>query len=107
MAFDALDEKLGKDLEIIDISKVSVMTDYLVLATGGSSTQIGALVDQVEERMAQAGFKNHRIEGNKSSNWILMDYGDLVVHVFSKEDRAFYNIEKIWMDGERKNRSEL
>ena len=61
--------------------------------------QISAMVDLTDEKMAEAGFRSRRIEGNKNSTWILMDYGDVVIHVFSKEDRAFYDLERIWRDG--------
>ena len=92
-AYDALDEKLGQDIEIIDIS------DYLILASGNNMNQISAMVDLTDEKMAETGFRSRRIEGNKNSTWILMDYGDVVIHVFSKEDRAFYDLERIWRDG--------
>ena len=98
-AYDALDEKLGQDIEIIDIQNISVISDYLILASGNNMNQISAMVDLTDEKMAEAGFRSRRIEGNKNSTWILMDYGDVVIHVFSKEDRAFYDLERIWRDG--------
>lgn len=106
-AYDALDEKLGQDIEIIDIQNISVISDYLILASGSNTNQIGAMVDLTDEKMAQAGFRSRRIEGNKNSTWILMDYGDVVIHVFSKEDRAFYDLEHIWRDGVTMKRNEF
>ena len=106
-AYDALDEKLGQDIEIIDIQNISVISDYLILATGSNTHQIGAMVDLTDEKMAQAGFRSRRIEGNKNSTWILMDYGDVVIHVFSKEVRAFYDLERIWRDGVTMKRNEF
>ena len=99
IVYDALDEKLGQDIEIIDIQNISVISDYLILASGNNMNQISAMVDLTDEKMAETGFRSRRIEGNKNSTWILMDYGDVVIHVFSKEDRAFYDLERIWRDG--------
>lgn len=107
IAYDALDEKLGQDIEIIKIDEVSVIADYLVLASGSNINQINAMIDLVEEKLSQAGYTQRRIEGNKHSTWILMDYGDVIIHVFSKEDRLFYDLERIWRDGKRVSREEL
>ncbi|MDD6208850.1 MAG: ribosome silencing factor [Clostridiales bacterium] len=98
-AYLALDEKKGGDIRIIDISDITVIADYFIIADGSNAPQVDALVDCVEEKMAQKGCHPKRIEGNRSSSWILMDYGDVVVHVFSKEDRLFYDLERIWRDG--------
>lgn len=99
IAYDALDEKLGKDIRIIKINEISVIADYLIIANGTNSSQIAALSDNVELKMQQNGIGNKRIEGNKNSSWILMDYGDVIVHIFSPEDRLFYDLERIWRDG--------
>ncbi len=107
VAYDALDEKLGKDIRIIKIDEVSVIADYLIIANGQNSLQIAALTDNVEMKMAQNGIESKRIEGNKKSTWILMDYGDVIVHVFSPEDRLFYDLERIWRDGKTVEREEL
>lgn len=107
IAYDALDEKLGRDIEILKIDEISVVADYLVIASGDNQNQITAMTDLVEEKLAQAGYTNKRIEGNKNSTWILMDYGDVIVHVFSKEDRLFYDLERIWRDGKRISREDL
>lgn len=107
VAYDALDEKLGKDIRIIKIDEVSVIADYLIIANGQNSLQIVALTDNVEMKMAQNGIESKRIEGNKKSTWILMDYGDVIVHVFSPEDRLFYDLERIWRDGKTVEREEL
>lgn len=99
IAYDALDEKLGKDIRIIKIDEISVIADYLIIANGGSGPQITALMDNVELKMHQNGIENKRVEGNRNSTWILMDYGDIIVHIFSPEDRLFYDLERIWRDG--------
>lgn len=107
IAYDALDEKLGEDIRIIQIDEISVIADYLIIANGKNSNQIAALSDNVEMRMHQNGIYNERIEGNKNSTWILMDYKDVIVHVFSPEDRLFYDLERIWRDGKKIDRDQL
>ena len=89
IVYDALDEKLGEDIEILKVDEISVIADYLVIANGRNQNQLNAMTDLVEEKMIEAGYKSKRIEGNKNSSWVLMDYGDVIVHVFSKEDRLF------------------
>ena len=99
IACKAIDDKKGQDIKIIDIHNVSVIADYFVIASGTNSNQVQAIVDNVEEQLGRAGFEAKQIEGNRNSSWILMDYGDVIVHVFSKEDRLFYDLERIWRDG--------
>lgn len=101
IAYDALEEKLGEDIEIIKIDEISVIADYLIIASGRNQNQLNAMIDFVDEKLTMAGYNSKRIEGNKKSSWVLMDYGDVIVHVFSKEDRLFYDLEKIWTDGKR------
>lgn len=107
IAYDALDEKLGKDIRIIKIDEISVIADYLIIANGNSSTQIMALSDNVELKMQQNGIEYKQMEGNRNSTWILMDYGDIIVHIFSPEDRLFYDLERIWRDGVSVERESL
>ena len=95
----ALDEKKGRDIKVIDIHDVSVIADYFVIASGTNSNQVQAIVDNVEEQLGRAGFEAKQIEGNRNSSWILMDYGDVIVHVFDEENRLFYDLERIWRDG--------
>ena len=97
--YDALDDKKGADIKIIDISTVSTIADYFVIATGNSNSQVSALVENVEEQMHKNGFAMKQREGNGNSPWILLDYADVIVHVFDKENRSFYNLEHIWHDG--------
>ncbi|HBV46979.1 MAG TPA: ribosome silencing factor [Eubacterium sp.] len=96
---DALQDKKAEDIRVIDISNVSVIADYFVIASGSNTNQIQAMVDNVEEEMFKAGFDNPKAEGYNTASWILLDYNDVIVHVFSEDDRAFYNIERIWRDG--------
>jgi ribosome-associated protein len=99
IALDALLDKKGEDVRVIDISEVSTIADYFVIASGSNINQVQALVDNVEEQMHKAGYVDPKIEGHGSSTWVLMDYEDIIVHVFSEEDRSFYNLERIWKDG--------
>lgn len=96
---DALQDKKAEDIRVIDISNVSVIADYFVIASGSNTNQIQAMVDNVEEEMFKAGYDDPKVEGYNTASWILLDYNDVIVHVFSEDDRAFYNIERIWRDG--------
>ena len=99
LAFEAMDDKLAKDIKIIDISNVSVFADYFLIANGTNRNQVQAIADNVDEVMHKAGYPVKSTEGFQTANWILMDYNDIIVHVFSEEDRAFYDLERIWKDG--------
>ena len=99
LAAKALDDKRGKDITVLKVDEMTVITDYMVIATGRSVPQVKALADNVEEELLKEKIHAERIEGVRSSGWILMDYNDVVVHVFSKEDRLFYDLERIWRDG--------
>ena len=107
IAVHALEEKKGEDIKIIDINGVSVIADYFVLASASNLNQLQALVDSVEEELFKAGYECKQKEGNMTSTWMLMDYGDVIVHVFSKEDRLFYDLERIWRDGKMLNVQEF
>ena len=100
-AVHALGEKKGEDIRVIDISGVSVVADYFVIASGDSVNQVHALSDSVEEELAKAGLTEHRTEGYQAAGWILLDYGSFVIHIFSREDRLFYDLERIWRDGKQ------
>lgn len=99
LAVSALEDKKGEDIRIIDIREVSVLADYFIIASGSNGNQVQAMIDNVEEVLGKAGFPCKQIEGYQSANWILMDYQDIIVHVFCKEDRLFYDLERIWRDG--------
>lgn len=99
IACKAIDDKKGQDIKVIDIHNVSVIADYFVIASGTNSNQVQAIVDNLEEQLGRAGFEAKQIEGNRNSSWILMDYGDVIVHVFDEENRLFYDLERIWRDG--------
>lgn len=99
IAYDALDEKKGEAIKVINISQISVVADYFIIADGTSDSQVKALVENVEEKLAKAGYHPKQTEGSRNAAWVLLDYGDIIVHVFDKENRSFYNLERIWSDG--------
>lgn len=107
IAYKALEEKKGEDVRVIEITEIASFADYFIIADGNNPSQISALVDNVEEQLEKEGFYPKRIEGVRNSNWVLMDYGDVIVHVFSKEDRLFYDLERIWKDGKELTEEEL
>lgn len=107
LAVEALADKKGEDIRVIDIRKVSVLADYFIIASGSSNNQVQAMTDNVEEVLGKHGFECKQIEGYQSANWILMDYQDIIVHAFCKEDRLFYDLERIWRDGKTIELDEL
>ena len=107
MVCHALSEKKAEDIRVIDIAEISPLADYFVIATGSNANQLQAMVDAVDEELTKAGHTARQIEGNRNSTWILMDYNDIIVHVFSKEDRLFYDLERIWTDGKKVEVDEL
>ena len=94
-----MEDKKAEDIKIIDISHISVIADYFIIAGGSNRNQVQALADHVDESCGKAGHPVKQIEGYDSANWILMDYSDVIVHIFSREDRLFYDLERIWRDG--------
>jgi ribosome-associated protein len=100
LAAKVLDNKKGQDVTIIDIGMKAAFADYMVLASGGSERQVGGLCDEVEDQFEKNGVTVRNIEGKKSSGWILMDYGDIIVNVLTVDLREKYNIEKVWADCE-------
>lgn len=96
----AADSKRADDIKIIKISDLTIISDYFVIANGNSSTQTKAIADEIEFKMKEAGVSPLRTEGYQGANWIILDYGDIVVHVFYKETREFYNLERLWNDGD-------
>ena len=95
----ALEDKKAEDITVIDIREVSSIADYFIIANGNNANQLVALQDAVDEAMYTNGVHSKQVEGNNNSTWILMDYQDIIVHLFSKEDRLFYDLERIWRDG--------
>ena len=100
IAYGALEEKKAEDIRVLSIEKVSVIADYFLIASGTNRNQVQALAESVEEALYKAGYEVRQKEGVQSANWILMDYGDIIVHIFDRENRLFYDLERIWVDGE-------
>ena len=97
-AAEAALKKKALDVTILDLSGLTVIADYFVICSGESTTQVKAVAESIEEELAKKREKPLGIEGAAHSHWILLDYGDVVIHVFEKETRAYYNLEKLWMD---------
>ena len=101
-----LDNKKAEEIKVIKISELTVMSDYFIIANGTSNTHVRALAEEVEAELSDAGVEPRNIEG-RSTGWILLDYNDIVVHVFTPRDRDYYNLERLWQDGEEMDISSL
>lgn len=99
LAYKAMDDKKADNIKVIDISDLTPIADYFVICSGNNPSQIDAIVDNVADTLGRAGYHARQNEGVRNSGWILMDYTDIVVHVFTREDRMFYDLERIWGDG--------
>ncbi|NMS91505.1 ribosome silencing factor [Clostridioides difficile] len=98
IAYDAIEDKLGQDTVIINIGKVSSLCDYFIITTASSQRQVKAIADNVEDELTKLGLEPRGKEGQSTQTWVLLDYGDVMVHVFNEENRGFYNLEKLWKD---------
>ncbi len=107
IAVEALEDKKAQDIRIIDISEISTIADYFIIAGGDNRNQMQALANNVEEKLGKAGMPLRQIEGYDTANWILMDYHDIIIHLFDHENRLFYDLERIWRDGKLIDVSEL
>ncbi len=107
MAVDALEDRKGDNVRIIDISEISTLADYFIIASGSNINQVQAMADSVQEKLGREGFLTKNVEGYEAGNWILLDFGDIIVHVFDNENRLFYDLERIWRDGKNISKEEL
>lgn len=107
MAVDALEDRKGEDVHVIDISEISTLADYFIIASGTNINQVQALADNVQEVLGRQGFMTKDVEGYDAGNWVLLDFGDIIVHVFDSENRLFYDLERIWRDGKIVDVNEL
>jgi ribosome-associated protein len=96
LVMDAAEDKRAVDVVVLDVSELTLMTDYMVIGTGTSNVHIRSVADGILEKMKEAGFKGIRAEGYQEARWVLIDYGDVVVHVFSEAEREFYRLEEFW-----------
>ena len=99
-AVKALDDKSAKDIKVLHIAEKTVLADYFIICNGTSSTHVKALVDEVDKQLSELGEPPHKREGQRSDIWVLMDFGSVVVHIFTDEGRKFYNLERLWNDSE-------
>ena len=102
-----MDSKKAKDIRLIKIEGISSLGDYFVVAPASNTTQVKAIADEVEDEMTKLGLEPNRVEGRQSAQWILMDYYDVMVHVFLDEARSFYNLERLWSDAPQLDISDL
>ena len=99
IVISALEDKKAEEIKVIDINGVSSIADYFIIANGTNRSQVQALIDNVEEQLGRAGYFKKHVEGYDTANWILVDYGDIILHIFDKENRSFFNLERVWRDG--------
>lgn len=98
IAAHAADAKGGEDLVALDVSDPLPLVDIFLLVTGRSERNVAAIADEIEDRMVEAGYKRLRREGRQEARWVLLDFGDLVVHVFHEQERMYYGLERLWKD---------
>ena len=97
--YNIIEDKKGDDIKVVDISKVSSIADYFIIASANNINQVQAISDEIDFVLGKEGILPKAVEGNKNATWMLLDYNDIVVHIFLKEDRVFYDLERIWRDG--------
>ena len=107
IAIAALEEKKATEIRVIDISEVSVLADYFIIANGSNRPQMQAMSAEVSEKMEKAGAVLKQVEGYDNASWILMDFGDVIVHIFGEQDRLLYDLERIWRDGKQMDPDQL
>ena len=107
LAITALEDKKAEDVRVIDIGGVSVLADYFIIANGSNGPQIQALSDEVSEKMEKAGAVLKQIEGYDNASWVLLDFGDVIIHIFNQEYRLLYDLERIWRDGKQVDKDQL
>lgn len=95
----AIDDKLGKDLKVLDIHGISSIADYFIIASGSNKNHVQSIVDNIEELLREEGYSPKQVEGYHSASWILLDYGDVIIHIFDDENRSFYDMDRMWKDG--------
>lgn len=100
-AYEALTDKQGEDIKVLDIHEISVLADYFLIAHGNNPNHGKALVDAVEDKLAELGYTPTHVEGYQEGVWMLLDFGRIIVHVFNKDARLFYDLERIWADGKQ------
>lgn len=95
-------DRKGMDIQVLQVGHLTVLTDYMVIASGTNPLQVRALVDHVDEAMSKRGLEPRRVEGRNEGRWVVLDYAGVIVHVFSLEDRSYYRLERLWTDGQNR-----
>lgn len=101
-----LDARKAEDIVLIDVSKITILADTFIVCSGRAANHIKMLADELDNAMAKEGLKRLRMEGYQEGRWIVLDFGDVIVHIFHREEREFYNIERLWLDGTNSERYE-
>ncbi|RRD94790.1 ribosome silencing factor [Clostridiales bacterium COT073_COT-073] len=101
LAYAVLDDRQAEDIKIIDISEISILADYFIIVHGRNTSHIDALVNHVDQKLSEAGVTPKHIEYSSDNGWVLMDYSNVIIHIFSEQDRKFYELERIWADGKQ------
>ncbi|SHG88621.1 ribosome silencing factor [Tepidibacter thalassicus] len=96
--YDAIDDKKGEDIAVLNVGKISSMADYFIITSASSERQVQAIAHNVEDELKKVGLNVKGKEGHNASRWILLDYGDIMIHIFHNEEREFYNLERVWKD---------
>lgn len=99
-AYEAAESKKAQDIKVMDIRDISPITDYFIICSGSSTVQVKAIADEIELKLSEAGHYMYHKEGYSTGHWILLDFGNVIVHVFHKEDREFYSLERLWADAD-------
>ena len=105
--YHILDNKKLDDIQVLDVHEITTLADIFIIVTGSNTRQTKALVDELEDALSEENIEVIQKEGYQTANWILMDYGDIIIHIFSKEDRLFYDLERTWRDGKVVDVSDL
>ena len=101
IAVRAANEKKATQIVILDLQEIASFTDYFVICSGKSNRQVQAITDEITERLSKAGARASHVEGYQAAEWVLIDYGDFIVHVFAEDARQFYDLERLWRDANR------
>jgi len=99
-AYKAIDDKMGDEVVMLDIREVSILAEYFIIASANNSNQLKAISEHVQEKLAGLGIRTRSIEGVQSARWILLDFGHIIVHLFCREEREYYRLERLWGDAE-------
>lgn len=107
LAVKALDDKQGADIRLLKTEELTVLADYFVICTANSTSHVRTLYDEVDKRLSMQGMEPIRREGSRNSSWLLLDFGSLIVHIFQKDAREFYNLERLWSDAQQIDITEI